>query len=492
MKMIFYRIREQYQNVPVQVKASFWFLICAFLQKGISAITTPIFTRLMSTGEYGQYNIFNSWLGILTVCISLNLYCGVYSRGLVKFEQDRKAFISSFQGLSLTLILGWLLVYLAFNSFWNELLSLTTPQMLCMFVLIWSTNAFGFWAMEQRVDYRYKKLVLVTLIISLTKPILGVVLVKLAKDKVTARVFGLAIVEFMVCIILFWEQMKKGKVFFSIKYWKHAFAFNIPLIPHYLSSTVLSSADRIMIGDMVNESSAGIYGLAYSISLIMTMFNSAFTQTIEPWMFKRINEKRIKDISKVAYLSLSFIAFVNLALIAFAPEVVSLFAPPAYYDAIWVIPPVAMSVFFMFSYHLFSVFEFYFEKTKMITVATSAGAVLNIFLNYIFIKQFGYYAAGYTTLLCYIIYAAFHFMFMRKICREQFEGQQPYSAKIYAMIAGVFLCLSFILLFSYRHRLLRYGIICILMLFIFLLRKHIIGAVMDLLRIRQKSAGGKN
>lgn len=49
------KLLVKYRSIPVQVKASLWFLICAFLQKGISFITTPIFTRLLSTSEYGQY-----------------------------------------------------------------------------------------------------------------------------------------------------------------------------------------------------------------------------------------------------------------------------------------------------------------------------------------------------------------------------------------------------------------------------------------------------
>ena len=63
----------KYKNLPVQMKASFWFLICAFLQKGISAISTPIFTRIMTPAEYGQYGVFNSWYGIVTIIVGLSL-----------------------------------------------------------------------------------------------------------------------------------------------------------------------------------------------------------------------------------------------------------------------------------------------------------------------------------------------------------------------------------------------------------------------------------
>ena len=69
--MITNKIKEKYESLPVQVRASFWFLICSFLQKGISMITTPIFTRIMSTSDYGQYGVFNSWYGIITIIVAL-------------------------------------------------------------------------------------------------------------------------------------------------------------------------------------------------------------------------------------------------------------------------------------------------------------------------------------------------------------------------------------------------------------------------------------
>ena len=84
---------------------------------------------------------------------------------------------------------------------------------------------------------------------------------------------------------MFYVQQKAGKAFFSKKFWKYALLFNIPLVPHYLASTVLNSADRIMIQEMVGSSEAGIYNLAYSVSLIMTFFNTALMQTITPWMY---------------------------------------------------------------------------------------------------------------------------------------------------------------------------------------------------------------
>lgn len=480
------KILEKYKYLPVQMRASFWFLICVFLQKGISVITTPIFTRLLSTTEYGQYSVFNSWYSIVAVFATLNLHCGVYTQGLVKFDSEKKVYSSSLLGLMTTMVAIWTVIYVIFSDFWNGLFSLTTVQMLAMLSMIWASTAFNFWAVAQRVDFKYRTLVLVTIFISFAKPIIEIILVLRAEDKMTARILGLAIFELIVYTGFFFVQMGNGKKFFSMKFWKYALVFNIPLIPHYLSSTVLNSADRIMINGMIGSGEAGIYNLAYSISQVMIIFNATLMQTVEPWLYKKIHTKRVQDISKVAYPTFLMIAGVNIGLIAIAPEVVAFFAPSEYSAAIWIIPPVAMSVFFMFTYAFFAVFEFYYEKTKYITIATLLGAVTNVVLNYIFIRIFGYYAAGYTTLLCYMIYSGFHYIFMRKLCKEKLNNVQVYDNKFLLSIIGGFLVIGFLLLFTYGNMLFRYGILIILLIVVILIKKKIITAIGSILEVRKK------
>lgn len=480
------KLFNKYKTMPVQVKASFWFLICGFLQKGVSVITTPIFTRLLSTAEYGQYSVFNSWLGIVTVFVTLQLYSGVFVQGMVKFEDRKMQFASSLQGLTLALVFMWTIIYLVFHNFWNNLFRLTTIQMLAMLVMIWTTSVFNFWSVEQRVAFKYRKLVAITIFASIAQPVICIAYVIFADDKVTARILGLALVELICYTWMFFSQMLRGKKFFDQQFWKYALMFNLPLIPHYLSMTVLNSSDRIMIDSMVGSDEAGIYSLAYSLSQIMTIFNIALLQTTEPWLYKKIKEKRVEDMAAVAYPAFVLIATVNILLIAFAPEIIAIFAPPAYYDAIWVVPPIAMSVYFMFSYSFFAVFEFYYEKTQYVAIATVSGAALNIVLNYIFIKLFGYCAAGYTTLACYILFALYHFYFMKKICRNNLGGASPYSTKKLLAITAIFCILGFGLLFTYYNVIIRYAIIAMFIVVVIIKRKTIIAMAQRILDTKQK------
>lgn len=455
--------------------AAFWFLICSFLQKGISTLTTPVFTRLMSSAEFGQYNVFVSWMDILTVFVTLRMCGGMYLQGLVKFQKESRAYSSSLQGLTLVLYLAWSIAYILFHHVWNRLLGMTTTQMLAMLLTIWLTAVFGFWAAEKRVEYRYQHLVAVTLFTSIAKPALGIFLVSHASDKVTARIVGIALVETVAYVGLFMAQMRRGRTFYSKKFWRYALSMNIPLIPHYLAGTILNGADRIMIEKMIGSSEAGIYSLAYSIAMVTTLFNTALQQTIEPWIYQKIKTRRIGEIGRVAYPAMIFIAAMELMLIGFAPEIVAVFAPPEYREAIWVIPPVAISMFFTFIYTFFADFEFYFEHTRSIAFATLLAALANIVLNGLFIRVFGYYAAGYTTLVCYVIYAMFHYHNMRKICREHLEDAEVYRPPVLAAIIGGLFCGGLGLMAMYCMPVLRYLLMSIVVALLFINHKALFG-----------------
>lgn len=475
------KLFDKYNGLSLQVKATFWFFICSVLQRGISVITTPIFTRLLNTTEYGQYSVFNSWLSIIQIIVTLQLTAGVYTMGIVKFKEEEKVFTSSLQGLNLTLCLIWTAIYLVFHDFWNQLFSLTTVQMLAMMLMIWTSSAFTFWMTTQRNEFRYRKLVIVTLIVSIAKPLVGIILVINAEDKVTARILGIALVEVIAYTGFFVAQMIRGKKFYSGKFWKYAVLFNIPLIPHYLSNSILGSSDRIMIQNMVGVSEAGIYSLAYSISQIMQLVNDSLNKTMSPWLYQKIREKNYAAMSKVVYPSLVLIAAANLALIAIAPEVVAIFAPPEYKEAIYVIPPVAMSLFATYLYLCFAPFEFYFEKRVWTTIGTLTSAIANIILNYIFIQLCGYQAAGYTTLVCYLINAAMHYFFMRKVCRTYLDGICPYDPKILVLIAVVFMGIGFIYIPLYSNIVARYGFTVVLLLILVVNRKKLMSAISILL-----------
>lgn len=486
MESVLHKMLNKYNNTSVAARASLWFVICGFLQKGISVITTPIFTRLMTTSEYGQYNTFNSWMNIIVVFATLRLSYSAYMQGLIRYEDDRDKYTSSLLGLSMSLVSIFALVYFVFHKKISQFFEISPMMMMCMLIMMMMAVSFEFWSARQRVDFVYKKLVIVTLLMSVLNPVLGILAVSIFANKVEARIVEITLVEVCCYGVFLFSQFAKGKTFFSKKYWKYALAFSTPLIPHYLSQTILNQSDRLMIQKICGMSETGVYSLAYNVASILVIVNTALANSYSPWLFKKIKEKQLDNISSISIIMLVLVACANLALIVFAPEAVLFFGSEKYYDAIWVIPPVAMGVYYMFLYSMFATVEMYFAKTKYMMVSSSVGAVLNLALNYLLIPKFGYVAAAYTTLICYITYSCMHMFFMKKTCIENLGGTSLYDLSKIFWFSIAFCVVGFVFMMTYTHTFIRYGIILIGIFLCITFRKRLMSIGKEIIKIRQR------
>lgn len=262
-------VKCYWNKLSLPVKASFAFMLCSFMQRGISTLTTPIFTRILTTEQYGYYSIFNSWLDIVSVFTTLKLVGSVFMQALVKFEDQKDELTASTAGLGTTATLIVFCMYLPFRKWINSLLGMNTLIMTCIFVASWATLMFELWADRQRNEYKYKPLVALTIFTSIAKPLVGIIAVLSTQEyKAEARIISLVAVEVVAYSWLFVKFIKDGKDLYSPRFRKYSLSLNIPLIPHYLTRMVLNQSDRLMINAMVGYSAAGIYSLAHNLILL--------------------------------------------------------------------------------------------------------------------------------------------------------------------------------------------------------------------------------
>lgn len=137
---------NKYENLSAPVKASIWFTICNVVQKGIALISTPIFTRIMTTQQYGVYTIYQSWYQVLTIFATLNLSAGVFNNGLTKYPDKKNRLVSSLQGLSTTVTFLLFLIYIAYPKFWNDIFGMSTLFVVAMFAQLLLEPAYLFWS----------------------------------------------------------------------------------------------------------------------------------------------------------------------------------------------------------------------------------------------------------------------------------------------------------------------------------------------------------
>lgn len=466
-----FNIKERYLNLSVGIKAAFWFMLCNFLQRGIAAFTTLIFTRLMPVASFGTITVYNSWKQMLMIFVTLNLFYGMYNTGIIKFKNEENAFTSSLLGLTSLMCLIYFLIFFVFQNYISTVFGLTNTQTLLMIIDILGNAAFSFWAAQERFNYRYKKLFLLTLLLFISSIGFPLLFIPYCQDKANALIFGRILGQSLIAIYIYFCIITKGRKLVSMKYWRFAFVPAIILVPHYISYEVLSVSDRIMISKMVSAEKAAIYSVSYTISLILTILISAINQAFAPWILKKLNDKLYDGIDFLTREITWTFTFMVIIIISLAPEIVSIIVPKEYSEAIWIIAPVCISTLFIFWYNIIANVEFFYLKTKTIAVASFTGASLNILLNYLLIPLCGYVIAGYTTLFCYGIYFAMHYHSVSCICKNTLNIPNIFSLSTFAKPMLICILCGFVALGFYNYPVIRYACV-VIGSFVFIFNKY--------------------
>lgn len=474
------KIIEKYKQLSLPIKASLWYMVCNVINKGIALLTTPIFTRIMTEEQYGTFSVFQSWFSILIIFTSLNIFLSGYQKGLILYKNDIRRFTSSQLGLTTTITVFAFVLYILNIPFWTKVFDLEPVLMYAMFIELLLMPALEFWSAQQRFDYKYKKFVALTLVMSVLSILVAVVMVVTANHKVEARVFSDVGIKAIFSGVIFVFVFITGKCFYIKEYWKYSIAFNLPLIPHYLSNYILNQSDRVMIGRMVGNSQAAHYSVAYTISTVMLLITNAINSSLTPYIYKAIVSDEKRKIKKATCPLVILVAGLCVMTMAFAPEVIQVFAGRKYMDAIYVIPPVAASVFFIFLYSLFSTIEYYYQKTGFIAIATCVCAILNLILNYFGIKMYGYYAAGYTTLICYVGLALLHYIFYKKVLKEVGYEENMYDVKLIIFSSVIVISIMIIMVLTYGQVWIRYGLLTAIACIVIIFRNKILEAILTL------------
>ena len=467
------KLRDRYRGMPIQAKASVWYTVCNFLQNGIAFLSIPVYTRILSTDEYGDWSVFQSWAGILIIFASLNLYCGVYTKTLVDMPdgKERDRYTSAMLGLGTLATLAMLAIYLLLKAPADRLLQYDGRTMAMLFLYFAVYPALNFWSARQYVEYKYRRLIAVTLVLAVLTPAVSILLLYNTDLRVKAIIQGYLGVNIAFGSFFYILQLFRGRVLFHREYWKYALKFNIPLIPHYLSLIVLGQSDRIMIKHYCGESDAGIYSLAYTVANAMNVLTAAVNGSRVPWTYAQLRDRVYGSLKKISSLLCVMMGLVTLGAALLAPEVVRIMGTEEYRAAVHVVPVVALGVYFTFVYDLFCGVEFYYGATKYVMYASVTGAALNVALNAWLIPLYGFTAAAWTTLFCYFVFMMMHLVFMRKVCRDQGITQSVYDLKTIFGISAATAGVVFGARATYGNDLLRYLFLAALLGICFLMRK---------------------
>ena len=393
---------------------------------------------------------------------------GAYQKGIFKYKNDITKFTIATQ--TLTNLLTIIFFVIAF-SFWPITENLTKmPREVFVLLMLYMIvqPAYTCWLIRKRTSYQYQPAVVVTIIYTLANVIVPMLAIIKINNTAVIKYEATLISSIVICGIFYFRNfncrliVKEWKII--KKQWIFLIRFEAPLVLHSLSYLILNQADRIMIGAMVGNSQAAYYSVAYSLASVVNIFQNSINQALLPWRYEMLEKKQYKKISDVTTYLLLGMAGIVLLVILIVPEVMKLLFTRNYYEAVWSIPPITLGVYFMFLYTIFVNIESYFEKTQYIMYVSVSCGIINIVLNYICIKLFGYIACGYTTLISYILFACGHYYFMNKILQKEIQGIQVVNKNSILIISIMVIVVSLFVTIIYPYMLVRYGVVCVLII----------------------------
>jgi len=328
-------------------KASTYYLIGNVFNKGIAFLTVPVFTRILSTTDYGIVTTYNSWIGILAMIMGFALHMGI-RMAFVDYKDEINNFMSSvvlftlISSFGLVLIVSLITILLQIDI--NILLII-----LCMLHAV-STALIEDYTQCLMMQYRYKSRTALMLLPNLISVVLSIVAILFVfeSDKYFGRIIPTALVNVIFGLILTVLIVKKGKFAINFKHIKYGFSISAPLIVHGIALNVLSQSDRTMITWLSDASQTGIYSLIYNFSMIATVITTTLEGVWIPWFTNKMEKGERQEINKLSVDYINLMTYAMGCLILVAPEIVKLLADKSYWEGITIVPPVVLSNFVIF------------------------------------------------------------------------------------------------------------------------------------------------
>ena len=369
--------------------------------RAIGFISIPIFTRLFTQEDYGIVAVFASYVGIMTVILSLNSYTAVGRYYYEKTDDFGEFLGTSFIFVGLILCVS-VIIYILFYQQINNLIKL--PGLLpiyllfaCLFAIIRSV-----YAQILVPQKKSKELAIINVVNGYIGFAIAVLFVYLLKEnRYLGRVWATLLVGLFFSIYYIKNINKYLKFNFKIEHIKYIANYSIPLMPHNLSGVILAQFDRIMINNITSTASAGLYSLGYNIGMLLLMVNSSIMTALIPDFIKFSDNKEYDRLDVLMGKVFSIGTIAALGLLLFAREIVTVLADVKFHEALKVVPIVIIGYVFHQMYFMYGMYPGYKKRTIYTSIVSLSAGSLNVVLNAMYIPKYGYIAAAYTTLISY-------------------------------------------------------------------------------------------
>lgn len=447
------------------VKHSAIFALGKVGAKLVGFILLPIYTRELSTAQYGILALLEMADLLGGHVLSLSLQNALFRwYALAEDEHKKGGYVFTLAIFLLGISLLSLLLALPGRAYISQFL-FETPEYgayiiyLLISIILQNLGRIPFTLL--RIEEKSLRFAVLVGLQFATSLVLNVYFVAFLKWGIEGVLLAQVLSSGAVLAALLPYSLKRMRFRFEGRELKEMLSYSYPIMFAAIAATVLSLGDRFLLTRLSTLSEVGLYSLGYKFTNIIKVFiidSFLLGLPIIGWQVVRENQQPQRFFSKTLTYFVFFLLWLGLILSAYAKGIIHLFAvDTAYWDAYRVVPFLAVGAVLM---GIQRVFFFQLEiprKTRYIPLIVGGAALLNVALNLVLIPYFEMMGAAYANVLSNLAAVLAAYYVVQRFYPVKYELRR--MAVLFAVAAGLYVMTLPFDHFSLLERMIYKGIV---------------------------------
>lgn len=412
------------------------FAISNVLSKLILSLLLPLYTRVLTTSEYGTTELVTTIIQLVIPICSLAIQDSIFRFSMEKDRHPADVLRSSGIVVLIACILLGIVssVLFFYEPVHDWILYLWVISVVTM---IRSIMSLYIKAIEKTLIFSIDNV-----IYNLSLALLNVILLTFFHLKVEGYFIALIFANIISIIFLgisgdFLSQLNSGKNDRSLL--KEMIAYSFPLILNSISWGITHLIDKVMLTNHIGTSATGIYSAASKIPSLLSLVTGVFTQA---WALSAISDYQ-QEKDRTFYINIFNLTHLgllvaSLTIFVFNNNFLAFVMGKDFLESVGFVPVLLVGTVFLTYSNFFSPIYSAMKKSKQIMVSSFVGMIINVLLNLLLIPQLGIMGACIATSISYIFIGVFRIV----DCNRIFPIDIDYKRFALSILVLIFCCFS--------------------------------------------------
>lgn len=434
-----------------------------FGTKILSFFLVPLYTSILTTAEYGTYDLFNTTIGLFVPIFTLNI-----AESSLRFAIDEDSNKKEIFSISIVYILissVIITIVIGINHIFG--LIKVVDDYGYLFILMFIVNALvGMLTNFTRGINRISDVSISGLICTIVMLCLNILFLTYFRMGIIGYFWANILGSLAQSLYLFIHI--KGWLYINVKFLnkktnKEMTDYSKPLITNSISWWINNASDRYIVTLFCGIAENGIYSVGYKIPSILNIFQNIFNQA---WTLSAVRNFDAEDkddfFSKMYNLYNFGMVLLCSLMIVFTKILAHLLYAKDFFEAWKYVPFLMVAIVFgSVSGYIGGIFSAA-KQSKIFARSTVIGAIINLVLNIVLVYFIDSLGAAIATAIAFWIVWVIRVKHLKKYMRIKLYLLRDYFSYFILIIQSV-------LLIAFNDNIFLYIMECILTLFIMLL-----------------------